>query len=191
MTEVVVFHHAQGCTPGVRAFADALRSDGHRVTVPDLYDGATFGTLEAGIAHAGEIGFGTLLERGRAAAETLPGAVVYAGFSLGVLPAQLLAQTRPGARGALLLHSCVPPAEFGPWPDGVRVQVHAMEGDALFVDGGDLAAARDLVDTVPGAELFRYPGTAHLFADAGLAGFDEPAATLMTQRVLAFLGEVR
>jgi hypothetical protein len=39
--------------------------------------------------------------------------VVYAGFSLGVLPAQSLAQTRSGALGALLFHSCVPVSEFG------------------------------------------------------------------------------
>jgi dienelactone hydrolase len=190
MTDVVVFHHAQGLTPGVLAFADGLRAAGHRVTAPDLYSGATFETLEAGIAHAQEIGFGAVAERGRVAAEAQPAESVYLGFSLGAMPAQMLAQTRPGALGALLLHACVPPAEFGAWPDGVPVQVHAMEGDALFVDDGDLDAARGLVDTVPGAELFLYPGTAHLFADPSLPDHDGPAATLLTQRILTFLAAV-
>ena len=171
----------------MRAFADELRTAGHRVTAPDLYEGVTFDTLDAGVAHAQGIGFGTVAERGRAAAETLPVEVVYLGFSLGVVPAQMLAQSRPGARGALLMHACLPPAEFGEWPDGVPVQVHAMEGDALFADDGDLDAARGLVKEVPGAELFLYPGTGHLFADSSLPDYDEAAAALLTQRVLGFL----
>ena len=155
MTDVIVFHHAQGLTDGVRQFADQLRSAGHRVTLPDLYEGKTFGTLAEGIAHAGQIGFGTILERGRAAAEGLPNEIVYAGFSLGVLPAQMLAQTRPGAKGALLFHSCVPVAEFGgTWPNDTPVQVHAMDADQLFVADGDLDAARELVNTTYAAELF-------------------------------------
>jgi len=191
LTEVVLFHHAQGLTTGVRLFADHLRKAGHRVTVPDLYDGKTFATLEEGIAYAQEIGFGTILERGRLAAESLPQEIVYAGFSLGVLPAQMLAQTRPGAQGALLLHSCVPTAEFGgPWPQGVPVQIHAMDADPFFVGEGDLDAARDLVDEADEAELFLYPGDRHLFTDSSLPAYDEAAAALLTQRVLSFLGRV-
>src|SRR5689334_5106909 len=145
MTDVVVFHHAQGLTDGVRQFADQLRRAGHRVTVPDLYDGKTFAALEDGIGYAREAGFDTIIERGRAAAEGLPNEIVYVGFSLGVLPAQMLAQTRPGAKGALLLHACVPVAEFGgTWPNDTPVQVHAMDADQLFVADGDLDAAREL-----------------------------------------------
>jgi dienelactone hydrolase len=114
--------------------------------------------------------------------------VVYAGFSLGVMPAQLLAQTRPGARGALFFHSCLPASEFGAWPDGVPVQVHAMDADPFFTDEGDIDAARDLVKTASDGELFLYPGSAHLFADASLAAYDPAAAALLTERVLAFLG---
>jgi dienelactone hydrolase len=188
VTEVLLFHHAQGLTEGVRAFADALRAAGHRVTVPDLYDGATFATLEAGLDHAERLGFDTVLERGRRAADDLPGALVYAGFSLGVLPAQLLAQTRPGAQGALFFHACVPVAELGaPWPAGVPVQIHAMEADEHFVGGGDLEAARELVDSADAAELFLYPGDRHLFADASLPVHDPAAAALLRRRVLAFL----
>jgi dienelactone hydrolase len=191
MADVIVFHHAQGRTDGVRRFADELRAAGHRVSVPDLYDGATFEALDEGVAYAEQVGFGTIIERGRLAAEGLPNEIVYVGFSLGVLPAQLLAQTRSGAKGALLFHSCVPTSEFGgPWPPGVPVQVHAKDADELFVAEGDLDAARELVETTDGAELFLYPGNEHLFADDSLAAYDESAATLLTQRVLKFLDRV-
>jgi len=189
MTDVIVFHHAQGLTDGVRQFADELRTAGHRVTVPDLYEGKTFGTLADGVAHAEQIGFGTIMERGKAAAEALPNELVYAGFSLGVLPAQMLAQTRPGAQGALLFHSCLPLAEFGgTWPDDVPVQVHAMDADPLFVGEGDIEAARDLVKAYWDAALFLYPGDKHLFADPSLPDYDAAAAALLTQRSLGLLG---
>jgi dienelactone hydrolase len=191
MTDVVLFHHAQGLTEGVRAFADDLRAAGHDVTTPDLYDGATFATLEQGVAHAEQIGFGTVIERGRAAAEPLPEGVVYAGFSLGVLPAQALAQTRAGAKGALLFHSCVPTSEFGAgWPKGVPVQIHGMDADDFFMTEGDVDAARELVASTDNAQLFLYPGDQHLFADKSLASYDEAATALLTERVLAFLAAI-
>ncbi|MGH9068703.1 MAG: dienelactone hydrolase family protein [Acidimicrobiales bacterium] len=188
MTDVVLFHHAQGLTDGMRRFADQLRDAGHRVTLPDLYEGRTFDSLADGVSHAEEVGFDTIIERGRLAAEGLPHEVVYAGFSLGVLPAQLLAQTRAGARGALLFHACVPPSELGgPWPADVPVQIHGMDADELFVAEGDIDAARQLVEAVAGAELFLYPGDRHLFADASLPDYDEAAAQLLVRRVLDFL----
>jgi dienelactone hydrolase len=188
MAETVVFHHAQGLTPGVLAFADELRAAGHVVHTPDLFEGRTFETVEAGVRHAGEIGFGEVAERGARAVDGLPADLVYAGFSLGVIPAQRLTQTRPGARGALLLHSCLPIAEFGAWPEGVPAQVHSMDQDPYFVDEGDIDAARALVDQVADAELFLYPGEQHLFADSSLPSYDAAAARLLTERVLAFLG---
>ncbi|HXH83593.1 MAG TPA: dienelactone hydrolase family protein [Candidatus Tectomicrobia bacterium] len=187
MAEVLLFHHAQGLTPGLRAFADELAGAGHLVHAPDLYEGRTFSTLEEGVAHAEQIGFAEIVERGVRAAEGLPDELVYAGFSLGVLPAQKLAQTRAGARGALLVHSCVPVAEFGSWPPGVPVQVHAMERDPFFTEEGDLDAARALVESVGDAELFLYPGEQHLFADPTLPSYDPAAAALLTRRVLDFL----
>ena len=191
MAEVLLFHHAQGLTSGVRDFAEGLRQAGHTVHVPDLYGGRVFDDLEAGVAHAAEVGFDTIAERGRLAAEGLPAGLVYAGFSLGVLPAQLLAQTRPGAKGALLFHSCVPTAECGgEWPQGVPVQVHGMDGDEIFVEEGDIDAARALVAATTNAELFLYPGDQHLFADPSLSSYDEPAAKLLADRVSAFLDEV-
>ncbi|HUG13786.1 MAG TPA: dienelactone hydrolase family protein [Thermomicrobiales bacterium] len=188
MAEVVLFHHALGLTPGVIAFADALRGAGHRVHTPDLYEGRIFATIDEGVAHAGEIGFGEVMERGVRAVEGLPAELVYGGFSLGVLPAQMLAQTRDGARGALLFYSCVPVSEFSPaWPEGVPAQVHGMVADPFFVDEGDIDAARALVDEAADAELFLYPGEGHLFADSSLAEYDAGAAALLRQRVLEFL----
>ncbi len=188
MTEVVLFHHAHGLTPGMVAFADELRRAGHTVHTPDLFDGRTFDTVEQGIGYAQEIGFGEVMERGVRAVDGLPAALLYGGFSLGVLPAQCLAQTRAGARGALLFHACVPVSEFSStWPDGVPVQVHAMDADPFFVDDGDIDAARALVEEAEDAELFLYPGDQHLFTDSSLSSYDDVAAKLLGQRVLSFL----
>jgi dienelactone hydrolase len=187
MAELLVFHHVHGRTAGVLAFDDELRAAGHVVHTPDLYDGRTFERLEDGLAFAHQIGFGELIARGRRIAEALPAALVYVGFSLGVLPAQQLAQIRPGARGALLLHACVPASDFGAWPAGVPAQIHAMDGDPSFVDEGDLAAARALVDSGAPAELFLYPGREHLFTDRSLAAYDAGAAALVMQRVRDFV----
>jgi dienelactone hydrolase len=188
MAEVLLFHHALGQTPGFLAFADELRRAGHTVHAPDLYAGRTFESVDAGVAHAGEIGFGEVIERGVRAADALPDELVYAGFSLGVLPAQKLAQTRPGARGALLFYACVPVSEFGPsWPEDVPVQVHGMDADPFFVGEGDIDAARALVASAADGELFLYPGDQHYFADSSLPSYDADAAALLTRRVLDFL----
>jgi dienelactone hydrolase len=188
MAEVVLFHHALGLTPGMLAFADDLRSAGHTVHAPDLFQGRTFDTIEEGVGYASETGFDEVVGRGVRAADGLPDGLVYAGFSLGVLPAQKLAQTRAGARGALLFDACIPVSELGSsWPEGVPVQVHAMDADPFFVDEGDIDAARALVEQAGDAELFLYPGNQHLFADSSLPSYDAEAAELLEQRVLSFL----
>lgn len=182
MTEVVVFHHTLGLTVPVRRFADALRVAGHTVHTPDLYDGKTFETYEEGSAHFDALGGPmALVERARAEVEALPGDLVCVGFSSGVLAAQSLAQTRPGASGAVLCYSALPLGEWGDnwpetWPDGVRLQLHIVEGDE------DHEIAQGLATIVPGAELFVYPGTEHLFAE-----HDDRAEALLRERVLEFL----
>lgn len=191
MAEVLLFHHAQGLTQGVVAFADRLRAAGHTVHTPDLYDGHVFATLDDGVAYAQQVGFDEVQQRGVRSADDLPPALVYAGFSLGVMAAQPLAQTRPGAVGALLCESCVPPAEFGSaWPTGVPVQVHGMDADPFFAGEGDIDAARALVAEVDDGELFTYPGDHHLFADSSLASYDADAAALLTERALTFLARL-
>lgn len=184
MAEVLLFHHAQGLTPGVRSFADALRAAGHTVHTPDLYDGRTFDDLDEGVAYGQGLGTEAVFERARRSAEALPTAIVYGGFSFGVAAAQMLAQTRDGAAGALLFHDCIAPSELGgPWPDDVPLQIHTMEDDEWV----DLPTAREVARGVDGAELFVYPGSGHLFADAGSPDYDAGAAALLEQRVLGFL----
>jgi dienelactone hydrolase len=194
MTEVVLFHHVLGLTDGVRAFADQLRQGGHTVHTPDLYDGQRAATIDEGLALAQKVGDAADERADRAVAD-LPADLVYAGFSAGAAAAQRLAQTRPGARGALLYESCISlTAEwsFGPWPDGVAVQIHGMDKDPFFALEGDLDAARDLVKTVGPelAELFVYPGDQHLFADSSLPSYDADAAALAVQRSQEFLSRV-
>lgn len=181
----------QGLTPGVLAFADALRADGHVVHVPDLLDGKVFASIPEGIAYVREIGFDTVIARGKAAADTISGPLVTIGMSLGVLPAQAVAQTRPDAVGAVLLHGAVTVSEFSPhWPRHVPVQIHAMDGDPEFVDSGDIDAARELVGEADDGEMFLYPGNGHLFTDNSVADHDPSAAALTLDRVRAFLARV-
>lgn len=185
----MLFHHAQGLTPGVRAFADELRAAGHDVHTPDMYEGRTFESIEQGVAHARQVGFDVIMERGRTAGQDAPAESVYAGFSLGVMPAQALAQTRPGARGAILISAALPPSEFGSgWPEGVPLQIHAMADDPWMEE--DLDVAREIAATVSGAELYLYPGSGHLFTDRSLPDYDERATALLMQRVLDFLQRV-
>jgi len=193
VAEVLLFHHAQGLTPGIRRFADELRAAGHIVHTPDLFAGRTFPSIDDGLAYVKQVGFEEMLERGVREADNLPAELVYAGFSLGVMSAQKLAQTRPGARGALLFYSCLPITgewAFGPWPDGVPVQIHGMDADPIFVGEGDVDAAREIVATADDAELFLYPGDQHYFADSSLPSYDADATALLTRRVLEFLARV-
>jgi dienelactone hydrolase len=188
MAEILFFHHARGLTSGCHSLADRWRAAGHTVHTPDLYEGRTFDSLDAGVANAKEIGVMTVVERGRQAAENLPERLVYAGASLGVMPAEHLAQTRPGALGALFLHGAVPLDELGDgtWPAGVQLQIHTMEDD----DWGDVDVARELVEKVEGAELFLYPGDRHLFTDDSIEEFDPQATALVLERSLDFLARI-
>lgn len=190
MAEVLLFHHAQGLTPGVKAFADELRAAGHTVHAPDLFDGRTFSSIDEGMAFIKASGMDEMVERGVRTADDLPVDVVYAGMSFGEMIAQKLAQTRPGARGALLFYSCIPISgewAFGPWPDGVPVQIHGADHDPIFMEEGDVDAAREIVEKVDDAELFLYPSDQHYFADSSLPSYNPEATKLLTRRVLDFL----
>jgi dienelactone hydrolase len=190
VAEIVLFHHAQGLTTGVLALADSWRAAGHTVHTPDLYDGATYATLDEGMAHVRRIGFDTVQRTGADAVADLPGELVYAGMSLGVMAALPLAVNRPGARGALVVSGFVPPSEFGTWPAGLPAQVHGAAGDPEFADSGDLAAAEEFAAAEPAVEVFVYPGDSHLFADSSLPDFDPAAAATFGDRALEFLARV-
>ncbi len=195
MAEVVLFHHVQGLTEGMLAFADALRSGGHTVHAPDLFEGALPATVQDGIAHANELGEKTLAERADRVVADLPAGLVFAGFSLGAATAQRYAQTQPGARGALLYEACLPLTgdwAIGPWPAGVPVQIHGMDADPFFALEGDLDAARELVASIGPelGELFTYPGDRHLFTDSSLPSYDREATESVLQRSREFLARL-
>jgi dienelactone hydrolase len=189
MTTIILYHHALGQTQGFLGFAEQLRAEGHTVHTPDLFEGKTFDEVDDGVAHAREVGFDVIGTRGTDAAAELPADVVYAGFSLGAMPAQQLAQTRPGAKGGLLYHSGIPSSEFGvPWPEDVPLQIHIMENDPYAEE--DIPAAKELVSEAGDGALFLYPGSGHLFADPSSNDYDEEAAVLLMERTLAFLQRV-
>jgi dienelactone hydrolase len=195
MAEIVLFHHVQGLTEGMRAFAERLSADGHTVHTPDLFGGERPATVDDGIAYVQSVGDEVLGDRADRLVAGLPEGLVYAGFSWGGATAQRFAQTRPGARGALLYESCIPITgewAFGPWPDAVPVQIHGMDKDPFFALEGDIDAARELVETVGPelAELFVYPGDRHLFTDSSLPSYDADAAALVLQRTREFLDRV-
>lgn len=195
MAEVVLFHHLQGLTEGMCAFADALRAGGHTVHTPDLFDGERPATLDDGVALVGRIGQEALRERAGKAVADLPAGLVYAGFSYGAAVAQRLAVQRAGARGALLYEACLPvsgPWSVGPWPANLPVQIHGMDQDPFFALEGDIDAARELVATVgPGmGELFVHAGDRHLFTDSSLPSYDAAATELVVQRSREFLDRV-
>lgn len=188
MTDVLLFHHAHGLTSGVHAFAERLRERGHRVTTPDLYGGRVFDDLSEGVDFAQGMGMEAVIAAGSAVADSLPHEIVYAGFSLGALPAQKLAQTRPGALATVLYHSGEPSDAFGcPWPAAVALQIHVTEGD----EWTEMDALQGLVAEADDGELFVYPGSAHLFTDESLDEHDAGAAALVLERTLALLDRLR
>jgi dienelactone hydrolase len=196
MAEVVLFHHVQGLTDGVRAFGEQIRAGGHTVHTPDLFDGERAATVEDGIALVGRIGEETIDARVNEIVAGLPEGLVYGGFSFGGASAQRLAQTRPGARGALMYESFVSLTTewaFGPWPDGLPVQVHGMDKDPYFALEGDLDAARELAGMIGPklAEVYTYPGDRHLFTDSSLPSYDAGATALVLSRSLEFLDRLR
>lgn len=202
MAHVVVLHHALGLTDGVRRFADRLRADAagtagaarsvtREVHTPDLFDGATFSTIEGGVAHAQRIGMSELIARGAGAVPAGPAPLVVVGISLGVLAAQTVAQQRSSMLGAVLVSACLPHRSIGEgWPVGVPVQVHASEHDPWFNDGGDRSCAEELVASTRDARLTLHPGTAHLFVDDTQPGFDAKATAAVVAAVEAMLSPV-
>jgi len=182
--DVVRFHHALGQTPGFLGFARDLRAAGHEVVTPDLYEGRVFSDLDAGVAFADGLGTQEVIARAARAVEGLAPQVVYAGFSLGSVAAQALAQGRAGAIGALLYHGGAAPRWFPqPWPPHVPVQIHTTENDPWV----DLEECRELAAAASRAELYIYPGSAHLFADPDSGEYEPGAAGLLFERTLEFL----
>jgi len=184
MVNIVLFHSALGLRPSVHDIADRFRAAGHVVHTPDLFEGQVFDNLDEGVACRDAIGIPELARRSSTAADDLPADSVYAGFSMGAASAQLLAMTRPGARGALLYHAALPSAAFGTaWPDRLPLQIHTTENDPWV----DLDIARALAAEASG-ELHTYPGSGHLFTDPDTPGYDAAATEALIERSLTLLG---
>jgi dienelactone hydrolase len=194
MAEVVLFHSVLGMRPGIAVAADRLQAAGHVVHIPNLFPGGeVFDDYKPAMARLESVGFKTLMARAAEALAPLPAGIVYAGFSMGAMPAGIFAAKRPGALGAILMHGAPPPAAggFSSWPSATPVQIHCMVDDP-WRDESEIAALSTLVKA-SGAEyaLFDYPGSGHLFADPSMpAEYDAAAADLLWQRVLAFLDRI-
>lgn len=189
MATVVLFHHVQGLTPGVRAFAESLRSAGHTVHAPDFFDGTLYDSIDEGFAAVQERGFAALdAWADDAVASASPADdLVLAGISLGVMPAQRITQTHSGVKAGLFLEACVPVSEFGDWPEGKPAQIHGGDADPFFAKEGDMDAAAALAEREEQVELFLYPSDQHLFTDSSLPGYDQESAEKVVRRSLEFL----
>lgn len=187
--QVVIYHSAYGLRPAIIDFADRLRAAGHQVHTPDLYDGEVFSDRSEAIRKIQELGFDRLLERARAAVEGLPRDLIYAGFSNGGACAELLAATRAGARGAVLIHAPLMVRDLGwtVWPSDVPVQVHFADKDPIKNQAVIDALSAKVRQSGSEFEQFEYEAPGHLFADPAFPAYNANAAELMTQRVLEFL----
>lgn len=195
MAHIILFHHAQGLTEGLKRFAAALEAAGHSVTMPDMYEGQTFPTVEAGVAHAEEITFDAAFARADSAlttVDTLPAAEprVYMGFSMGAVPAATHALANPDARGLILVHAAVDPGWFPtPWPADLPVQVHACDADP-WMEFDALESLRAATAPSVPAQVYLYSGDSHLFSDDSVPDYNEEYANAALERVLRFLSDI-
>lgn len=188
-SELVIFHSAYGLRPALLDWAERLRALGHTLHTPDLYDGEVFTDRMDAIRKIQEVGWDGLLDRARASVANLPDNVIYAGFSNGGACAELLAATRPGARGAILMHAPLMVRDLGwkDWPSGVPVQVHFAKGDPLRNEAVIESLATRVRAAGASFEEHLYEASGHLFADPAMPAYDAAAAEQMFQRVVEFL----
>jgi len=154
--------------------------------MPDLFDGRTFENVETGVEHAQSIGFDNIVERGFEAGRNMPGSYVVVGFSLGVMPAQRLAQQDPRVGGAVLCHAIVPVDHFGDgWPEPLPLDIHMSDDDPWCEEDG--VVAREVAASVPGVRLYRYRGSGHLIADSSSPDHEVEQGNLVIDRIVDFV----
>ena len=156
-----------------------MRADGHRVTLPDLFDGATSESVEGGFAIQERVGWETMMARARAAAEPLPAETALAGVSAGAQVAGTLWLERPAAEGC----SCC----MGRARSGRRVEAHLAEPEPYDDEDYLQWWAEGMRSAGLDFTLYRYPGAGHYFTDPSLPDHDAAAAALAVERALAFL----
>lgn len=188
MVHVVFFHSVLGLRSAELLGAERLRRAGHDVATPDLFDGATASSIDAGFGLLDEIGWGTVVRRARRALADLPEDTALLGVSMGTGVVSDVWAERPATAAVVLLHAA---AEIpGGARAGLRVQLHAAEPDE-FAPAGRVAALRQAAgDIGVDLEVFRYPGAGHFYTDRELGDHDPAAAELTWRRVLRFLGEI-
>jgi len=187
--DVVLFHSMFGLRSVEGEAAARLEAAGHRVTVPDLFGGATTEEgIDAGFALMRTIGWETIVERARLATESVPDNAVLMGLSMGVGVIGELWPERLRAAAVICLHSTtgIPSGV----PKGTPMQVHVAIGDRFATDE-DLEAVEASAARV-GAEaaIYRYPHAGHLFTDATLPDFDAAAADATWTRILELLARL-
>ena len=197
MAEVVMFHSVLGLRPGVIAAAEGLREAGHTVHTPDLFDGEVFDDLDDGMRKEEALGHREIARRAREAVAGLPEGLVFAGFSMGGVYAEVLAASRPGALGVVLMHSAVPVEAlreyFGieRWPEGMPAQVHYAADDPWVEVEEEVAPLGEAVRGAGAAfEEYAYPGSGHLFSDPELPEYDRASSEEIWRRVLVFLDRI-
>jgi dienelactone hydrolase len=195
MAEVVLFHSVLGLRPGVTTAADRLRAAGHTVHTPDFYDGEVFDDLGEGMRREEALGYQEIARRASKFVTGLPERLVYAGFSLGAVHAEVLAASRPGALGAVLMHGALPVEAleeyFGVdgWSEGV--QVHYAASDPWVEVEEEVVPLGEAVRGAGAAfEAYTYPGSSHFFADPDLPEYDRASSEEMWRRVLSFLDRI-
>jgi dienelactone hydrolase len=193
-TTVAVFHSMFGLRAVEHALAERLRGAGHRVVVPDLFEGAVAGrgampTIEDGFALMDVIGWAAIVERAQRAVRDLPADTVLCGLSMGAGVVGAIWPDRLDAAAAILLHApTIVPRGVAP---GTPVQVHVALADP-FAPAEQLAAFQASASRA-GAEasLYTYPGAGHLFTDDELLDYDRGAAEKAWRRAGALLAALR
>jgi len=189
MTEVVLYHHVQGLTEGVRSFAGELAQAGHTVHTPDMFDGRAFGTIgghrlraRGGLRRPGRARAGR--RRGNARRGRLCRLLVRGHGRSAARPV-------PARSPRRLADVCLPPGL------GVRRGVAGARPGADPRQGHRSVLRRRPRGRAGPGRLDRpgravsLPGEDHLFADSSLPAYDPAAAALLTERVLAFLAIVQ
>jgi dienelactone hydrolase len=185
MASVLLIHSIRGLRPAEHDWAARMRAEGHAVSVPDIYEGATSESVEGGAAIRERIGRETLMARARAAAGAMPPETVLAGISFGAQVAGALWAERPEAAGLLLLHGpCEVPGHPAP---GRRVEAHLAEPDPFDDEDYIQWWAAEMRAREVAFVLFRYPGAGHYFTDPSLPDHDPAASARAFDRALAFL----
>ena len=184
---IMLFHSTFGLRPAVLQAADRLRSAGHEVWTPDLFEGRTFESVEEGMEHKEKIGKEELLKRAvLAAAPYSERGLVYSGFSFGASVAQTLALGDDKARGLLLLHGTSDIAANAS-VDDLAVQLHVAEPDQFETDDWLSSWYLQMGRAGADVEVYRYAGAGHLYTDPGLPDYDEEAAEATWRVALGFL----